>query len=355
MKHLKKIGFCALALLMSVLVSAQIVGGRQVYQFLTLPSSARITALGGKLLSVQDDDVASAMFAPSLLQASASNVVSFNHHFHFASIRNGYVAYARHSEKLRLTWQASVQYANYGKFDATDEYGVQNGTFSAADYSFLLGAAKKLTDHLSVGINLKLITSQLESYRSSGLATDASCTYNDPESSLCATLAVQNLGTQLTTYVRGGQREALPFDVQFGVSKKLKHTPFRFSLTAHHLHQWNIRYADPDDAQAVVFLGDNAPSGSATSEWTDNLFRHLNFGAEILLGKKENLQLRFGYNHLRRRELSVENLKGLAGFSIGGGIKISRLRIDYGRAFYHLAGSTNQLSVSTNLKDFGLK
>ncbi|MEK7257168.1 MAG: hypothetical protein AAB316_20600, partial [Bacteroidota bacterium] len=86
--------------------------------------------------------------------------------------------------------------------------------------------------------------------------------------------------------------------------------------------------------------------------WLDNLARHLIFNGEFLMGKKENFRLRFGYNPLRKKELSVRNLRSLAGFSMGIGLKINRFRVEFGRSFVHLGAGANHFSISTNLKEF---
>jgi hypothetical protein len=56
----------------------------------------------------------------------------------------------------------------------------------------------------------------------------------------------KNVGTQFKTYTPG-IKEPLPFDIQAGVSKKLTHTPFLFSLVLHDLYRWDIRYDDPNE------------------------------------------------------------------------------------------------------------
>jgi hypothetical protein len=79
------------------------------------------------------------------------------------------------------------------------------------------------------------------------------------------------------------------------------------------------------------------------------------FNGEFLFGKKDNFRLRFGYNHLMRKELSVRNLRSLAGFSMGAGLKISRFRIEYGRSILHLGANLNHFSISTNFREFTKK
>jgi hypothetical protein len=45
----------------------------------------------------------------------------------------------------------------------------------------------------------------------------------------------------------------------------------------------------------------------------------------------------------------VASKPATVGFSWGIGIKVNRFTISYSRATYHLAGGTNQISISTNL------
>jgi hypothetical protein len=45
----------------------------------------------------------------------------------------------------------------------------------------------------------------------------------------------------------------------------------------------------------------------------------------------------------------------MAGLSLGGGLKISKFIINYGRMFYHLSGSGNYFSVAMNLDEFKKK
>lgn len=84
----------------------------------------------------------------------------------------------------------------------------------------------------------------------------------------------------------------------------------------------------------------------------DNIFRHIIINGEFLLGKNENLRLRAGYNHLRRKELSLSTFRSLAGFSLGFGLKINVFKLDYGVGYHHVAGATNHITISTNMGKF---
>lgn len=326
-------------------------GGRSTYEFLNLTPSARVSALGGNLITVRDDDVNLAYSNPAALNPLVHQRLSFSHNFHLSGISNGYAAYGHHLSKANVSLHTGIQYVHYGSFVARDELGEPQGEFKASEYAWVLGGATMVDERLAVGVNAKLIRSQLESYRSFGITSDLAAMYLDTARQLVISLVMRNLGSQVQTY-REANFEPLPFDLQVGISKRLEYLPFRFSIIYHHLDRWNVIYDDPSRENNVLFPGEVATERSPVSIWFDNFFRHLIFNGEFLLGKKENFRLRFGYNHFLRQELSVESFRSLAGFTFGLGIKINRFRLDYGRTNYHLAGGTNHLSISTHLQEF---
>lgn len=327
------------------------IGGNHIYEFLNLSPSARVTGLAGNLITVKDDDVGLAVLNPSVLNSEMHHQLTFNHSFHLAGINHGYVGYGHQMKKWDLTLHGGLQYIDYGDFIQADEFGQVLGNFKASEYAFVVGAGRQLYDKLSVGANLKVVTSQFESYNSLGAVIDLGAYYQDTSGLFSMTLVFKNLGAQITTYE--DTREDMPFDLQFGISRRLRYLPFRFSVVYHNLHRWNILYDDPNSEETTQFLGDLQPqSENKLSTFSDNLFRHLVFSGEFLLGKKENLRLRFGYSHFQRKELSVSNFRSLAGFAVGLGVKINRFRIEYGRGFYHLAGGPNHFTISTNINEF---
>ena len=199
------------------------------------------------------------------------------------------------------------------------------------------------------GINLKTIFGQMETYNATASACDIGLNYVNDSSRIVISLIVKNLGFVFSQYsISEGE---MPFDIQLGISKKLKHLPFRFSIIGHQLHKANIRYDDPNLPGEVDAFG-NPTQSSGFNQAIDNVFRHMIFSGEFLLGRHENLRLRIGYNHLRRKKLSVSSFKSLAGLSTRFGIKIKQFRLDYGIGYYHLAGATNHITISTNFKSF---
>jgi len=141
----------------------------------------------------------------------------------------------------------------------------------------------------------------------------------------------------------------LPFDIVFGVSKKLINAPLRFTFVAHNLHNYDLTYEDPTDT-GQAFPGLTTPrttSQERFSEISDKLLRHAVFGMEFT--PTENFIASIGYNYRRRQEMGVDSKLSTVGLSWGVGIRVSHFMFQYGRSHYHLAGAPNHFSISTNL------
>ncbi|MEM8890103.1 MAG: type IX secretion system protein PorQ [Bacteroidota bacterium] len=344
---MKKIalGLCILALLCLTEVSAQI-GGRHVYDFLTLSPSARVVALGGVNISTLDDDVNLAAQNPGLLNDSMHRQATLSWSNYLTDIKYGYAAYAHTFEKIG-TVHMGVQFLDYGTLQGADVFGNLTGEFSAGEYAVYIGAARSYK-RFSYGANLKFISSTLgPGYTSAGVALDLGGSYYSKSRLFSAGLVVKNMGTQLSTYIGNANREPLPFEIQAGISNKLKYMPLRFSITASNLDQFDLIYEDPNAEPVFDLAGNEVPPKDQT---IDGIFRHFVFGTEFLLGR--NLRLRGGYNHLRRRELASENRGGLTGFSMGIGIRVKRIAFDYGFSSYGVNSrfQAHQFSLAYNLK-----
>lgn len=336
------------ALLLPTLCFAQI-GGRKAFSFLELPSSARVTATGGDMIAVKDGDVNLAYQNPALLNASHHNQLSASSVLYPGDINHGYVGYGRHYDSIG-TFHAGMKYIAYGQFQGADQFGNKTNEFSAGEFAFTVGGSKHYGERYSFGANLKIIHSQLESYKSFGLAADLGATFHDTTNMWTASLVMRNIGIQVTPYV-DDNREPLPFDLRLGVSKRLEHLPFRFSITAHHLQKGDIRFGDSSFEQEQNLFADTTGQAGNESHTVDKIARHFTFSGEFYIG--EIIRLRLGYNHLRRQELGFGTQQGLAGFSLGAAVKISKFTISFGHSVFHPAGGANHFTLSTNLNSFG--
>ena len=337
-----------------MLVMAQ-TGGQYIWAFLNTPVSSRGTALGGQQISIFDDDVSLIQFNPSLLNASMSNHVSLSYADYLADIRYDHVAYARTFGRIG-NFALGIHHIDYGKFQETDVYGNKLGTFNQVyDYSVNAFYSRTILDSLlQIGGTLKAIGSKYEYWNAFGLALDAGITYHNPERLFTAALVMKNLGGQINTYYRGSDRESLPFEIQLGITQKLKHAPFRFSLLARNLETPDLRYETEEElANSTDPFTGEVEEENKFSSFGDNLMRHVVFGLEFLPLK--SFSIRIGYNYRRREELKIPDKTGATGFSWGFGIKVYKFHINYARARYHLAAVTNHFTLSLNLNEFSNK
>lgn len=325
-------------------------GGGSTYDFLNLTTSARVNAMGGTQVGLIDSsELSLTYYNPALLMPGTHNHVSLNYINYLADINLGYVSYARHYEGIG-TFAAGIHYANYGKFEEALENGTLTGnTFSAADYALNISYSRNIWNNITAGISLKPIYSSYESYNSLGIATDIGISYTDSSGLFSTGLVFKNIGFQITPYqyLETDEREPLPFDIQLGFSQRLAHAPFRFCITLNQLHNWELTDKSTWDY-------DNKDEDDIISGQSDNVLvqtlRHVIIGLEFIPSR--NFSIGIGYNYQRMRELSVSSNTGMVGLSGGFTVKISKFRLSYAVASYHLSGLSNTFSVSMNLSEF---
>jgi hypothetical protein len=348
-KHRPQIYFVIFFAFFSLSLKAQI-GGDNTYEFLNLTPSARIAAMGGDFLTINDNDINLIQANPSLLNPEMHNHLGVAYVDFFSDVNYGTASYSRSFEKLG-SFATSLKYVNYGKFDYADATGVRSGNFYAGETALDIGWGRRLDSLFSIGANLKFIYSSLESYNSFGMAVDVAGSYFSRDKSFSMSLIAKNIGRQLKAY-EGGNIEPLPFEIQIGLSKRLAHLPFSYSILYNHLEKWNLRYDDPAIVQTDP-LTNEVQEVSDLEEFADNLARHIVVGGELYIGK--NISLRGGYNYKRRQEMKVETKTATVGFSWGVGIRITKFHFSYARSAYHLVGSPNYITITTNLSDFFTK
>jgi hypothetical protein len=326
--------------------------GGKAFQFLEVTNSARVAALGGDAVAQNDNDLDLAYHNPAMLNAAMRHQLVINYVNYFAGVNYGYASAATALKKGTLA--GGIHYLNYGKFQGADETGALTNTFKAADYSINILYSRPLDSLFTIGLTMKSIFSDLETYNSSALAVDVGLMYHNPDSRFSAGLVIRNAGFQINTYYPNGAHEPLPFEIALGVSQSLKYAPLTFFLVADHLEKWDLTYTTNADKEK-----DEDPLTGTSSEKEgfdlafDKLMRHMVIGTEIKLGK--NISLRAGYNYRRRQELKIDTKPGMVGFSWGIGVKISKFKISYAHPSYHLANGGNYFSLSMNLDELSKK
>lgn len=298
-------------------------------------------------MSVHDDDVSLVLSNPSYISDSLHQSLALNYTNYFSGINYAFATYSHTFDKIG-SFAANIQYLNYGSFQETDIYGNVLGKFNAYDMAVVLGWGRELHPGFNIGANAKFIYSDMYTEHSTGVAVDLAASYYNDDKYFSTTFLVRNAGRQLVPYTNGNI-EPLPFDVQLGLSKRLMHVPLRFSFLFHHLYKWDIRYQDASDIDVDPLTGEIIEENKL-SAFSDKLMRHVVIGAE--LSPSRSFSLRLGYNYQRRQEMVVPTKLSTVGFSWGFGFRLKKLYFSYSRSAYHLAGSPNVITLTTNIGDF---
>lgn len=338
-------------------MTAQIAGsGSSVFGFLNLPSSARMSALGGENVTLQDGELTMALQNPSLLCGSTHKQLSLNYAFYLPGTMCGTAMYGHNFGRAHFEKHAdepdrpnyfgvAVHYLDYGKMEYADENGTRLGTtFSAKDIMLDILYARQLGQMFTVGVGLKPVCSFYEHYSSFALAADVGGHFQLRDSTLQIGLALRNIGWQLKGFytLEGGQRrEQLPLNLELGISYKIKHAPLRLSMTIHNMQRWNL---------SPVLT--NQGSGVDTSvKWYDMMFRHTVFALDII-PRSEKFYLTLSYNHRHRAELQLKDQRSLAGFALGAGARIRMVRIGFALSQYTKGNLTYTASLSLDINQF---
>ncbi|MHC0441957.1 type IX secretion system protein PorQ [Flavobacterium sp. 3-210] len=336
-------GFVSFLMLLICSISFGQVGGRYTYQFLNLTSSPRQAALGGKNITIYDDDVNQVMFNPAVLNEDMDNHLAVNYGSYYGEASYGTASYAYTYDRHIQTFYAGVSYVNYGSFEGYDENGQATSDFTGSEGALTLGYAYNIpyTD-VHIGVNGKLITSTLESYNSIGGAIDVGIMYQIEKNNVNLALVFRNIGTQFTTY--SGIKENLPFEIIAGISQELEHVPLRWHFSLENLQQWNISFSNP-------VRGETNIDGSTTNEkisFANNALRHVVFGVELFPQRAFNLRL--GYNFRRGEELRIDEQRNFSGVSLGFGIRMNKLKFNYSYSRYTLAANTSLFGLTLNFQ-----
>lgn len=305
-----------------------LVQAQSVYTFLDVPSSARLAALGGVNVSLADRDVNLFSANPSLSDDTLDGFVSANYQFYLADIGQASFAYQDRFKKIG-SLSFGLQHFSYGTIDSFDPAGLPLGTFNSSETALMVGKYFS-ANTFRFGATAKTLFSNLAGFRSTALSLDLGGLFVHPQQNLTIGLAIKNIGFSLTDYTETSS-SPLPFDVQIGTTFKPEHMPFRFSITAFDLTDYE-NFENEEDKPSTI----------------DKVVRHLNVGTELLLSKNVNVLL--AYNFRRRQELKVEEIGGGAGLSLGLSIQIKTLELVLSRVGYGPRQASYGFTLNSDLK-----
>ncbi len=314
---MKKVVFPVLLTLFALHSLAQ--DSQTIFNFLRLPVSAHVAALGGDNITLTEDDATMLFHNPALIGHASDRSLTLNMMTYMQGSVTGSASYQRYVGE-HGTWAVQGRFISYGELKETTYDLQQTGTFSAKDIAVGGTFAYNLSSRISGGITAKLVTSYIGNYNSLAAAVDLGLNYFDAERQWSISAVARNLGGQLTAYE--DDFEPMPLDLQLGVSKRLLGSPLRFSATLVRLNDWHY-----------------------------GIGKHLVLGADILLS--EQFYLAAGYNALRATEMKITDNEGSsahgAALSLGGGIQLERLKLHVAYAKLHVSSPSLLINFSYTL------
>lgn len=317
-----------LYLLLTLLAGAEAMSAQQsgsVYNFLSLESSSHINALGGKNISIIEDDASLVMQNPAMLASVSDNSINFNVMSYMKGTTMGSAVFVKTAGR-RGAWGVATQFVGYGSMEETNVLGENLGSMSALDFAASGMYSYCFNDRWTGGATGKLVYSKLASYSSVGLCVDVALNYYNEEKELSLSLVGANLGGQVKAY--GDTHEPIPYDFRFGFSKGLGHLPVRVSLTMNDLTRWDKKY--------YYSAGDEPKFGNI-------LMNHFCFGLDILLSKR--FYLAGGYNFRRAYEMKAAGSSHMAGLSCGAGLSVKGFKAGLAYCQYHVSAPSLSFSL----------
>jgi hypothetical protein len=329
---LSKFRFISLLVVFFPLFAIGQIGGQSIFEYLNTPNNTRLAGLGGVEVTNMDWDVNAIFSNPASLNPEMDKHLSFNYLTYYANIGMNSLAYAHEFSGIGM-FSLGLSKIGYGEIDSYDQSGNSLGDFDAGEWMIQSGYARMI-NNFTLGANVRFTFSNIAGYRASAVLIDVGGIFKHPEEDLRIGLVFKNVGFVINDYLNTSD-SSLPFDVQTGISYKPRYMPFRFHFNAYQLGRGDITYYNPDD-----------PDGPDVPGTFDKVMSHIVLGGEFLVSK--NVNLRFGYNHLIRQELRLENTSGGAGFSGGFMFRIKAFEFSYTRSWYHVSGGINYFGLTSD-------
>jgi hypothetical protein len=312
---MKKIFTTYFLILCSFQVYAQ--DGESAFPYLLLPSSARASALGGNNVSIIENDLSLIYQNPGFLGQEMNMTINANYLSYVGDVGIGSATFAKAIGE-KSAFGVGCFYANYGNMIETTENQDIMGNLNASDICGNIFFSRDLSNKIRGGVATKFVYSNYYHNTAIGLGVDLGISYYNRENNLSIGLVGKNLGRQVKAYEE--ELSDLPWDIQLGLSQKLRHAPIRYSVTAINLNHWNYP-----------------------------LVRHLVFGVEFL--PTDNLWIALGYNTKRASDLKLSEGNKWTGFTAGAGLRVKAFSFGCSVGKYHPSAMSFLLSISTSLAE----
>ena len=278
---MRKVIIAAILLLSVLTVKAQ--ESQTAYNFLRLPVSAHVAALGGDNTTLIEDDPTLIFHNPALINNVTDRTMNLNLMTYMKGATTASASYMQAAGE-RGTWGVIGQYMGYGSMKETTASGQQTGEFSAKDIAVGGSFAYALSERFTGGITAKFIASYIGQYNSLAAGVDLGLNYYNAETDLSLSAVARNLGGQLSAYEDDFER--MPLDLQVGITKRLLRSPLRLSASLVRLNDWEYGFG-----------------------------KHIVIGADLLLSQQ--FYIAAGYNALRAAEMKIQEGEGSSAHGAG--------------------------------------
>ena len=312
-------------ILFSAKVSAQ--ESTSVFNFLNLPTSSHALALGGKNISLIEDDASLIFQNPALMSNVSDRSLNFNFLTYMQGSNAGNISFVQTQGECG-TWGAMAQFVGYGTFPGYDENGTYEGNISGLDMNISGGYSYLLSDTWAGGVNGKFLYSNYAGYSSIALAVDLGLNYFNEDIDLSLSLAATNIGGQVTAF--GDIAESLPIDIQLGISKGLSKLPLRLHATLFDMLHWKKQYyyTNGKDLKTLQLS-----------------LNHIKIGADLSL-YDNRIWVGLGYTFRRGDEMKAAGSSPASGLTVGAGINIKRIKFGVAYGNYHSGTPTLSFTLA---------
>lgn len=354
----RSIILCVLFILTFFSMNSLLAQGESAVPFLLIAPGARAGGMGEAGVALSNDATAIYWNPAGLAfqfedpEVDYRGEASFMHvnwlpQFNFSDLFYDFLAARYYVDDIDGMVGFGITYLNLGENVWTNEDNVTLGTFDSKEYAMTLGYATKLEENLGIGLNLKLIRSELvPSYvqvgaenrggNATSFAVDVGVlwtpAYEFLENRLNFGVNISNFGPEVT-YINEDQADPLPTNLRLGFAYKALDDEFN-RITIIYDANKELVYRSPavygpDDSTIVV---DSKPDGvfkaAFYSTWAKpslsevfNKITH-SLGLEYWYGNLIALRAGYFYEH---PDYGDRNF-----MTFGGGIKYDIFGIDFG-------------------------
>ena len=289
-------------------------------QYLLVPLTARTTSLATGITSGAPtvNGLEGLYSNPALLSENPGTNALFSHMAYVADIGVNYFGVAQNFGANNIALSVSAWNSGDIPFQTEDNPEIGQVTWDASFITVGGAYARRFTDRISAGINLKYVTERIDDMSASNVVADAGMSYVVPESGLRFGVSLKNFGFATAYAGEGLNREVQLPDQDPGArpsSTQLEGAEFEMPS----LLNFGASYTRSLGASADVTVLGNFRSNS---------FSQNEYSGALEVGVMDVVYLRGGYQYHPNDDASAWE-----SWSIGGGINLdvagSNLFVDY--------------------------